>query len=72
MNVATHNKNVGFFREAVRRLYDTPDGKLVFNALKSSHVDPSCVDKDTHLTYYKLGKADLIKFLFESIDKGGK
>ncbi len=72
MSIADHNKKVISFRDAMHRISETPDGKLVLNQLRLTHVNPSSIDKDTHLTYYRLGKADLVKFLLECADKGGK
>ncbi len=55
------------FKHAMQRISKTRDGKIMLQALKETFLDSSSLGKDPHITYYNLGRSDLVKFLFDSI-----
>jgi hypothetical protein len=69
MNVLnSHNSKVDQFKRALCRLYKTVDGKEVLDALKELNMQHTCIGKDPYMTYYKLGKSELVGSLFEIIN----
>lgn len=56
------------FYQALRFLYSTPQGKLVFDELKETYVRTSCIGKSPELTYYLLSRKELILELFDLIE----
>lgn len=67
--ITSHNNKVLDFQAALTRIYSTVDGKFVLDILKDTNVKSTSVSKDPHLTYYYLGRSELIASLFDIISK---
>ena len=63
-----HNK-ITEFQNALKRMADSSDGKVVMQHLVDSYLIPSCLDKDVHKTFYNLGQSDLVSQLMSIINK---
>jgi hypothetical protein len=51
------------FRKSLNTLYDTPQGRIVFQTLEQCYVDTNVFNQDTNTTMYNLGKKELIQSL---------
>lgn len=57
------------YREALKRLFNTPDGELVLNDWKSAYIETSCLMTTSEKTHYCLGQKDLIQEFINNINK---
>lgn len=53
------------FKDALRRIFASPDGELVLEFLEQSYVEGSAVDRSTELTYYRLGQKEFVQALIK-------
>lgn len=49
------------FEAAARKIFNSPDGQVVLAKLRRDFLETSALAETAHLTYYNLGKEDLIK-----------
>ncbi len=64
-NLIQAKKEQAEFAAAAQRMLQTDDGRKVFALLKRDYIDVPIVDADTHITYFKLGQAELVKSLMK-------
>jgi hypothetical protein len=51
------------YRNALQEIYKTESGKIIFDFLSESYVDGSAIDKESTVTYYKLGQKEFVQGL---------
>jgi hypothetical protein len=62
------NKRQKDFVGAIKAVLETESGQKLFRYLKEDYVNQKSVANDTHLTYYNLGKKDLVQDLLLASD----
>lgn len=55
-------------KQAVKRLFNTPDGELLRSYLKAIYVDGTSLGQTPELTYYRLGQKELVMDLLSVAD----
>jgi len=51
------------YRKALKEIYNSPQGKIIFDYLEKVYVEASCFDRDTNTLVYRLANKELIQHL---------
>ncbi len=62
------NKREQLFREIIRRVAQSPDGKLLFKMLTEDLVQLDSFDINPNLVYFNLGRRELLMSLLTSAE----